>query len=553
MADVVGTLRGWSKTAASNLPLGSTSIGTGLDDNLREIQKVVRQYLASPASNMASGSTVDLSTADGFYVNITGTTTITSFGTEDSGIHYLLKFAGALTLTHNATSLILPGGQSITTQAGDLAWVVSEGSGNWRVIFYTRTGADLEALFGAVFNLGLTFSVAANALTIAVKTQDGGDPTAADPVVVGMRSATLSSGSYNIRTLTAAASLTISSGSTLGHANGVASNIYYYLIDNSGTLELAASTARHGTYGIVSTTAEGGVGGADSATVMYSATARSNVPFILIGKSIDTQTTAGTWAATPSAAYLAPLNEEDTGANVGSGGGQVFKDKTNDQTFNFRTLTTALSGPSSNFVNGLSADTSGDTFRIVYTMGSVPSAPSTPSGPGGSSLHPDSLIEMADGTFEWLSDIRIGDKVKGVNGEIAEVLGIWRNVLNERPLYYVNGVAVTAGHLFKTQDGWACCSAEEYRKRYGDHYVLKTKGGFIDIHCGIVKPEDVNDLQTGDRILVAGGKYVEVKSIEHFSTQGENNKIPAAQEVISLYLDNAKAYYCDGYAVSTIA
>jgi hypothetical protein len=86
---------------------------------------------------MASASTVDLSTADGFYVNITGTTTITGLGTESAGVHYLLKFAGILTLTHNATSLILPGGASITTGAGDVAWMISEGSGNWRCAFYS--------------------------------------------------------------------------------------------------------------------------------------------------------------------------------------------------------------------------------------------------------------------------------------------------------------------------------------------------------------------------------------------------------------------------------
>ena len=138
MADVRSTLRLWSATAASNLPAGTTTIGTSLDDNLTEIQAVMRKYLASPGSNMASASTVDLSTADGFYIQITGTTTITAFGTESAGIQYLLRFAGALTLTHNATSMILPGGASITTAAGDMALMISEGSGNWRCVSYQR-------------------------------------------------------------------------------------------------------------------------------------------------------------------------------------------------------------------------------------------------------------------------------------------------------------------------------------------------------------------------------------------------------------------------------
>lgn len=144
MADVASTLRAWSATAGSNAPSGSTVIGSGLDDNLRELQAVVRKYLASAASNMASASTVDLSTADGYYIQITGTTTITGLGTESAGVHYVLRFAGALTLAHNATSLILPGGVDITTVAGDIAWMVSEGSGNWRCLHYSGAGTTTQ-------------------------------------------------------------------------------------------------------------------------------------------------------------------------------------------------------------------------------------------------------------------------------------------------------------------------------------------------------------------------------------------------------------------------
>lgn len=138
MVDVVTTLRGWSATAASNLPAGGTTIGTGLDDNLRQIQAVVRQYLASTATDMASANLVTLANADGFYIRITGTTTITDFGTESAGIMYLLRFAGALPLTQGS-NLILPGGVTITTTAGDMALMVSEGAGNWRCVYYTRS------------------------------------------------------------------------------------------------------------------------------------------------------------------------------------------------------------------------------------------------------------------------------------------------------------------------------------------------------------------------------------------------------------------------------
>lgn len=138
MADVDGNLKDWSTTAASNKPTGATTIGTNLDDNLREIEKVVRQDLAHKGADIASATTTDLGAVAGLMHDITGTTTITGFGTVSAGIWKIVKFEGALTLTHNSTSLILPGGANITTANGDVGIFISEGSGNWRCLSYTR-------------------------------------------------------------------------------------------------------------------------------------------------------------------------------------------------------------------------------------------------------------------------------------------------------------------------------------------------------------------------------------------------------------------------------
>jgi hypothetical protein len=179
MADVSATLRAWSATAASNSPTGGTVIGAGLDDNLRQIQATVRQFLASQGTNMVSAATVDLSTADGFYVVITGTTAITALGTEGAGIGYLLKFNGVLTFTHNATSLILPGGANITTASGDLAWMISEGAGNWRCVQYSKaTGLSPRATQPTrqVLTSGAaaTYTTPTNATRINVRLVGGG-------------------------------------------------------------------------------------------------------------------------------------------------------------------------------------------------------------------------------------------------------------------------------------------------------------------------------------------------------------------------------------------
>lgn len=141
MADVASDLKSWSATASSNSPAGTTNIGTQLDDNLREIQKVVRQDLATKGADIASATTTDLGAVAGLYHDITGTTTITSFGTVSAGIWKIIKFEGALTLTHNATTLILLTGASRTTANGDVGIYISEGSGNWREVVYTPAGS----------------------------------------------------------------------------------------------------------------------------------------------------------------------------------------------------------------------------------------------------------------------------------------------------------------------------------------------------------------------------------------------------------------------------
>lgn len=105
-------------------------------------------------SNIASASTVTM--GEGGYFQITGTTTITAlaFTTDKAGRTARLRFAGALTLTHNATTLILPGGANITTAAGDIATFISEGSGNFRCVNYQKADGQPLVSVGSMTLLG---------------------------------------------------------------------------------------------------------------------------------------------------------------------------------------------------------------------------------------------------------------------------------------------------------------------------------------------------------------------------------------------------------------
>jgi hypothetical protein len=95
-----------------------------------------------PFATIASAATTDLGTVTSQNVTVTGTTTITAFGTAPAGTFRRLVFSGILTLTHNATSLILPQGGNVVTAAGDSLEAVSLGSGNWRVTSYQRIGSN---------------------------------------------------------------------------------------------------------------------------------------------------------------------------------------------------------------------------------------------------------------------------------------------------------------------------------------------------------------------------------------------------------------------------
>lgn len=141
-ADISQSVKDWSTTPGSNLPYGSTLIGSNLDDNLRNMQAAIRADSAG-SDTIASAATTDIGSKDAGTLTVTGTTTITGLGTVSAGVRKRLVFAGALTLTHNAASLILPnGGSNITTVAGDCAEVISLGSGNWRCIDYQRASGN---------------------------------------------------------------------------------------------------------------------------------------------------------------------------------------------------------------------------------------------------------------------------------------------------------------------------------------------------------------------------------------------------------------------------
>ena len=209
----------------------------------------------------------------GAFTTLTGTTgNITTINSTTGNITTINATTGNIT-TVNATTSTTTG----VTTTGTLT--------------FSAGGSMTKPAESAI--KPITATVAAGALTVTL-----------NPTTLEFRSSTLTSGTVTSRSIASAISMTVSSGSTLGTTSAVQSRIVVLALDNAGTIELAVVNIAGGNdlteTGLISTTAEGGAGAADSASVIYSTAARSSVAYRVVGYVESTQATAGTWATTPS-------------------------------------------------------------------------------------------------------------------------------------------------------------------------------------------------------------------------------------------------------------
>lgn len=152
----------------------------------------------------------------------------------------------------------------------------------------------------------LVHSRSASAETISVKTTAGTDPTTDSPVQFVFQDGT---GGSVVRSVTAALSVTISSGSTMGATDAVPFRLWTVAADDGGTVRLGVVKTVSGTnimplvaWSAYSSTAEGGAGAADSAQVIYSTTAFTSKYICLVGFADwdSGLATAGTWGTAPT-------------------------------------------------------------------------------------------------------------------------------------------------------------------------------------------------------------------------------------------------------------
>jgi hypothetical protein len=112
-------------------------VGGEIVDPQGELKKYSTQ-----GADIPSAQTIDLGSATGDYVRVTGTTNIQSLGVAPAGVVRTVEFTGVLKLIYNSSSMILPGGVDLVTAPYDAAIFRSRGNGNWICVsFQSASGA----------------------------------------------------------------------------------------------------------------------------------------------------------------------------------------------------------------------------------------------------------------------------------------------------------------------------------------------------------------------------------------------------------------------------
>lgn len=256
-------------------------------------------FFTFATAGVLNGDVVTYAIEDGASTEV-GRGTYTSSGTTLSRdqVYISTNSNAAINLSGTAEVFITVG----ATDGGDLL---------------TPTPNPLRG-FDTPVNLQLNASVGSNILTIAVKGNNGSDPSERNPVMIPFRDATIANGDPVWRAVTAALSITTNAtGATLGTANSVAFRLWVVAFDNGGPVVLALwqSVTGGATPTAVAPLNEGAVasstaisGSATAAGTFYTpnGTTVTSKAFRIIGY-VDYASglaTAGTYASAPTTVQL---------------------------------------------------------------------------------------------------------------------------------------------------------------------------------------------------------------------------------------------------------
>jgi hypothetical protein len=325
-------LKDGTQTVTANLPLSNFKI-TGLG-------------LGTAAADAASVSQVQNSSFTSL-TGVTGTNTVTATTTPSPAAYVIGQafdgIAGGTNtgpVTLNISSLgagavqvagaALTGGELVinspfrvyVSALTPVFQLEANGQINFATLSVTQAASDnstkiATTAYADYGKFGLTFAAAASALTITLTQQNGSAVSVGSPAIIPFRDVTAATADVVPITVTAATSVVLSSGSKLGAIDTIPFKGWVVAFNDAGTFRLGVincaivsagnlSLYPLAQFGIASSTAEGGAGGADSAQVFYTGTAVASKAYTVLGYfSYEAGlTTAGTWASNPSRAQV---------------------------------------------------------------------------------------------------------------------------------------------------------------------------------------------------------------------------------------------------------
>ena len=362
----LGICSGWLSTAHtwSGQQTFAAPISTGIADNQgtlklsafvtsTQITANQNNYTATDGGNTCSGK-LTLRISSDASRNITGLSCGQAEG-DVRVVHNVGSFSIVLTnqdANSTAANRFLFGGGDVTLAADTSIAIRYDGvASRWRAITTPGAGGGgggvtsitagaglsggtittsgtITPLFesGSLTNCTLAASVSSNALTVALKTQAGSDPSSGSPCVVSFRNATAATGYYTAVSVTAATSFsTGTSGSTFGSANNVPFRLWVTAFNNAGTVVLGISKQSSSTAifplneeAVQSSTACSACTNATTAGVFYTAAAQTSKAIRILGylEWSSGLTTAGTWASGPTKIQLMGPGVRKPGATV---------------------------------------------------------------------------------------------------------------------------------------------------------------------------------------------------------------------------------------------
>lgn len=117
--------------------------------------------------------------------------------------------------------------------AGGSCLAIYDGAA-YQLVSSALTPTVAPASSNALINGYLDWTVAGNALTLAVKTNAGNDPSPGAPVYYSVRNATLGDGSTSLRAITAALQLVVPNGALLGTVSAISFRLWGAIFNDAG-------------------------------------------------------------------------------------------------------------------------------------------------------------------------------------------------------------------------------------------------------------------------------------------------------------------------------